>query len=131
MKAVFITPLLLLALSIPAFAQKGTIGDKPPASGTKGAPRPPNWRRHLLACSAEKRTSQNSVIAATLSQLRGPALLRGSFCILAFENAPGVETGQTVRLRNAGAVAHQPSCATSSSPPPQSAAGVKPLLFKL
>jgi len=41
MKAVFIIPmLLLLALSIPAFAQKGTIGDKPPPTGTKGAPGP-------------------------------------------------------------------------------------------
>ena len=41
MKAVLTLPMaLLLALSVQALAQKGTIGDKPPSSGVKGAPGP-------------------------------------------------------------------------------------------
>jgi LPXTG-motif cell wall-anchored protein len=41
MKAVLALPMaLLLALSVPALAQKGTIGDKPPSTGVKGAPGP-------------------------------------------------------------------------------------------
>jgi LPXTG-motif cell wall-anchored protein len=40
MKTLVIPVALLLALSVPALAQKGTIGDKPPSSGVKGAPGP-------------------------------------------------------------------------------------------
>ena len=40
MKNLVIPMALLLALSVPALAQKGTIGDKPPSSGVKGAPGP-------------------------------------------------------------------------------------------
>jgi LPXTG-motif cell wall-anchored protein len=40
MKSLIIPTALLLALSVPALAQKGTIGDKPPSSGVKGAPGP-------------------------------------------------------------------------------------------
>ena len=40
MKTLVIPVALLLALSVPALAQKGTKGDKPPSSGVKGAPGP-------------------------------------------------------------------------------------------
>jgi LPXTG-motif cell wall-anchored protein len=40
MKSLIIPTALLLALSVPALAQKGTIGDKPPSTGVKGAPGP-------------------------------------------------------------------------------------------
>jgi LPXTG-motif cell wall-anchored protein len=48
MRSLIIPTALLLALSVPALAQKGTIGDKPPSSGgdkppssgVKGAPGP-------------------------------------------------------------------------------------------
>src|SRR5262245_4703050 len=54
----------------------GSWCPRPP--GRCRSSRPSNWWRHLLACSAEKRTNQNSVIA-TISQLHGPAPLRGFF----------------------------------------------------
>jgi len=40
MKTLVIPVALLLALSVPALAQKGIIGDKPPSDGVKGAPGP-------------------------------------------------------------------------------------------
>ena len=40
MKSLIIPTALLLALGVPALAQKGTIGDKPPSTGVKGAPGP-------------------------------------------------------------------------------------------
>jgi LPXTG-motif cell wall-anchored protein len=47
MRSLIIPTALLLALSVPALAQKGTIGDKPPSSGgdkppSSGGDKPPS-----------------------------------------------------------------------------------------
>ena len=90
MKSLVIPMTLLLALSVPAVAQNQTWYNNrcysrcARSSCRCRSSRPPNWWRHLLACSAEKRASQYFVIAATFSQL-DPA-----YCGAFFASAPNI-----------------------------------------